>query len=116
MKEAKADMEAAKQDLDLGKPVEGKGPVGRRMVGEWRRMDQGVMLHDLKDLDDLAGKIMNGVCPPHSVPFEWGRFETPAAQAGDTQRLARRCHALAPQTYETCGSLYVSLHSQPDNR
>lgn len=56
MKEAKADMEAAKQDLDLGKPVEGKGPVGRRMVGEWRRVDQGVMLHDLKDLDDLAGR------------------------------------------------------------
>ena len=56
MKEAKADMEAAKQQLDLGKPVEGKGPVGRRMVGEWRRMDQGVMLHDLKDLDDLAGR------------------------------------------------------------
>ena len=24
------------------------------MVGEWRRMDQGVMLHDLEDLDNLA--------------------------------------------------------------
>ena len=56
MKEAKDDRKAAEEELDLGRPVEGKGPVGRRMVGEWRRVDQGVMLHDLKDLDDLAGR------------------------------------------------------------
>ena len=54
IKEAKGDREAAHEELDLGRPVEGKGPVGRRMVGEWRCMDQGVMLHDLKDLDNLA--------------------------------------------------------------
>ena len=54
IKEAKGDREAAEAELDLGRPVEGKGPVGRRMVGEWRCMDQGVMLHDLKDLDNLA--------------------------------------------------------------
>ena len=54
IKEAKGDKEAAEEELDLGRPVEGKGPVGRRMVGEWRRMDQGVMLHDLEDLDNLA--------------------------------------------------------------
>ena len=114
MKEAKADMEAAKQDLDLGKPVEGKGPVGRRMVGEWRRMDQGVMLHDLKDLDDLAGKIMNGVCPPHSVPFEWGRFETPAAQAGDTQGHGKSVSR--PKLTKLVAVYTVSLPSHPDNR
>ena len=54
IREAKGDKEAAEEELDLGRPVEGKGPVGRRMVGEWRCMNQGVMLHDLKDLDNLA--------------------------------------------------------------
>ena len=65
IKEAKGDKEAAEEELDLGRPVEGKGPVGRRMVGEWRRMDQGVMLHDLEDLDNLAQRY-----PPRSCS-EW---------------------------------------------
>ena len=38
IKEAKGDWEAAEEELDLGRPVEGKGPVGRRMVGAWRCM------------------------------------------------------------------------------